>query len=249
MRQDCFGNNHGGPPRRFRYRPSPYDSIPTTRLKSFTSNRGGVDNGTHMSPRPMVTPSAHDALVLPDQIWLGDSQFGTIDWQIIKNVRKRCTRTQQTKTSKIMHNWLPVMHMLSHMTGNSQCPGCLCTDETLDHIFHCPHIAMETARDSVLTDLHRKGIKRRVPRAFFDMITTMLKDYFTHSQSPPPHTPAMGMALHSQQTILTKPKICTAVHIFLENILEHPRPSENIIYIFSLNNILCVRYTYYFVRQ
>jgi hypothetical protein len=48
---------------------------------------------------------------------------------------------------------------------------------------------------------------------------------------------------------LTKPKICTAVHIFLENILEHPRPSENIIYIFSLNNILCVRYTYYFVRQ
>jgi hypothetical protein len=48
---------------------------------------------------------------------------------------------------------------------------------------------------------------------------------------------------------LTKPKICTAVHIFLENILEHPRPSENIIYIFSLNNILCVRYKYYFVRQ
>lgn len=34
--------------------------------------------------------------------------------------------------------------MLSHMTANSQCPRRSCPDETLDHIFHCPHEMSDT---------------------------------------------------------------------------------------------------------
>ena len=38
-----------------------------------------------------------------------------------------------------MHHWLPVKHMLSHIQGSPVCPLCAHADETLDHIFHCPH--------------------------------------------------------------------------------------------------------------
>ncbi len=75
--------------------------------------------------------------------WDNDT-FDSIDWGAIKRVRSRCTPTQQMQTSKILHDWLPpVMHMLSHMTGNAQCPGCSCPNEMIQHLLHCPHPLMK----------------------------------------------------------------------------------------------------------
>jgi len=56
-----------------------------------------------------------------------------IAWQSIRAARNKCSPTQVTQTSKIMHDWLPVMHMQAHTTGTAQCPSCLHDDETLDH--------------------------------------------------------------------------------------------------------------------
>ena len=65
-------------------------------------------------------------------------------------------------TSKIMHDWLPVMHMQAHITGVRQC---LCTyDKTLDHLFHsCAHPTMKCKREELLAHLRKKGLKLGIP--------------------------------------------------------------------------------------
>ena len=132
-----------------------------------------------------------------------EAQFESIDWQVIKTVRKRCPHTKRTQTSKIMHDWLPVMHMLSHMTSNSQCPGCPCPDETLDHLFHCPHLAMATTRNKIIATFRKKGLKRHIPRVVIDAISTMMTDYFDQIHSPLPTFPSLRLTLLSQRAIGT----------------------------------------------
>ena len=92
-----------------------------------------------------------------------DEIFQSIAWFTIKTVRTRCTHKQQMLTNKIMHGWLPVMHMMSHMSRNSQCPGCLCSDETLDHVVRCLHPSMVSARTTILSGLCKQGQKRQPP--------------------------------------------------------------------------------------
>jgi hypothetical protein len=132
--------------------------------------------------------------------WDDDTFYG-ISWPIIRAVRRRCTHTQRMQSSKIMFGWLPVMHMLAHMSGNSQCPGCTCVDETLDHLFTCPHPILVAKREEIITDLRKKGLKRRVPRAFLDAISTMMTAYFTATPSTPPSHSLLRTALYKQRAI------------------------------------------------
>ena len=127
--------------------------------------------------------------------------FHSIAWSTIKSVHTCCTHTQQMSTSKIMHGWLPVMHMMSHMSGNSQCPGCFCPDETLDHLFRCPHPLMITTRTMILSALQKQGQKRHVRRAFLDAIILVLADYFDSATSPPPLLPLLQWAVMAQQLV------------------------------------------------
>ena len=130
-----------------------------------------------------------------------DDTFNSIAWSTIKTVRARCTHTQQMSTSKIMHDWLPVMHMMSHMSGNAQCPGCLCPDETLNHIFRCPHPQMVSTRVTILSNLRKQGRKRHAPRPYIDALTTILTDHFDSTTSPTPSLPPLRRAVEAQRLV------------------------------------------------
>jgi hypothetical protein len=98
--------------------------------------------------------------------------FDSIYWDVVDKVR--CTIHSITKlgrSCKLMHNWLPVMHNLGKWTGVSQCPGCECADETLHHLFQCPHKLMVETRKTQLVELdkHLSRIQPRV-RALFKRI-------------------------------------------------------------------------------
>ena len=41
-----------------------------------------------------------------------------------------------------MHEWLPVGHMVGHITGVSDCPGCPKNDEDISQVLSCPNQAM-----------------------------------------------------------------------------------------------------------
>ena len=106
------------------------------------------------------------------------------------------------QTSKIMHDWLPVMHMQAHMTGTKQCPSCPHPDETLDHLFHCPHPTLLAKREELLEHLRKKGLKLGTPRVVMDTILLLLQAYFTGS--PPPtssSSPHITLALETQVQI------------------------------------------------
>ncbi len=61
----------------------------------------------------------------------------SIFWDGVRRARQRGTRTQLMQTSKIMHGWLPVNHIVGRVTQITQCPGCHHNDKTMDHLFHC----------------------------------------------------------------------------------------------------------------
>ena len=47
---------------------------------------------------------------------------------------------------KVMHGWLPVMHNLGKYKRLTQSPGCICHDETFNHLFpQCKHPLMVKA--------------------------------------------------------------------------------------------------------
>ncbi|KAL7532592.1 hypothetical protein ACHAWF_004182 [Thalassiosira exigua] len=52
-----------------------------------------------------------------------DGDIGSIDWATIGQVRTKMSIKWRHQISKIMHCWLPTMHMRRHVTGLNQCPG------------------------------------------------------------------------------------------------------------------------------
>ena len=68
--------------------------------------------------------------------------------------------------SKIMHGWLPVMHMHGHSTGVTQCPGCPNANETLDHLLQCPHLLLVEARKEGIHTIFNKGKELHLPHRF-----------------------------------------------------------------------------------
>jgi hypothetical protein len=77
--------------------------------------------------------------------WSGET-FNIVDWDLIRAAHTKLGHTQRMQTSKILHGWLPVMHMQAHITGWAQCPGCACPDETMDHLFHCSNRVLANKR-------------------------------------------------------------------------------------------------------
>ena len=69
-----------------------------------------------------------------------------IHWPSIKTTRQKLSHTKQMQTCKIMQGWLPVAHMQHHITRINQCPGCKCTDKTMDHLLQCPHPSLTEQR-------------------------------------------------------------------------------------------------------
>ena len=113
-----------------------------------------------------------------------DEVFDSIYWESVRSTRKKMTWSQQRQTSKLMHDWLPTMHMLSHITKNKQCPGCKCKDETLTHVFRCPHELMRKRRRERLTQMRKDGIKDGIPRNIINAFCDVLKVAVTPNATP-----------------------------------------------------------------
>ena len=106
-----------------------------------------------------------------------------VSWKSIRSVRNNITATQRMQMSKIMHGWLPVMHMQVHTSRKPNCPGCPCADETIDHMFRCQNKQLSTKRDALDNSLSRKGMKLGVPRAIMEALSKLIYDY-TNAKTP-----------------------------------------------------------------
>ena len=129
-----------------------------------------------------------------------EETFLSVDWGLIRRIRRRCTPTQRMHTSKILHGWLPVMHMLAHMSGNTQCPGCPHPDETFEHLVHCPHPLLQAKREEIIAALRKKGLKLRAPRALLDFLVSTILGSGSHINDDDGTSP-LHRALASQKRI------------------------------------------------
>jgi hypothetical protein len=75
---------------------------------------------------------------------------------------------------KVMHGWLPVMHNLGKYKRLTQCPGCICHDETFNHLFQCKNpLMVKAVSDSKQQFASRTidlGITKRVVENFMQCI-------------------------------------------------------------------------------
>ena len=106
-----------------------------------------------------------------------EDDFNLVYWSSVGRVRRRLATEAFRQTSKIMHGWLPTAHMLGHISGNTQCPGCPCPDETLGHMLRCPHHLMARKREEIIAALRKKGIGARIPRRVLTAFIHLLTHY------------------------------------------------------------------------
>ena len=130
--------------------------------------------------------------------------FDAVYWKGIRTVRLNCTTTQQRQTSKIMHGWLPFGHMHGNATGNTQCPGCPCPDETMDHLFRCPHQKLMESKEDLITTVCTKGMSSGIPRVIMETICRLLYDLVHGNVSIIPEHPSLARAVRSQMDVGTR---------------------------------------------
>ena len=46
----------------------------------------------------------------------------------------------------------------------NQCPGCVCPNETTNHVLVCPNVHMVDKREEIVEALRKKGLGKSVPR-------------------------------------------------------------------------------------
>lgn len=89
-----------------------------------------------------------------------------IHWKALASARSKQTHTAQIRTSKILHGWMPVMHMHGHATGCTHCPGCDQEDETFEHMLRCQHPTMTAIRGTFDATLQALGRRINIPSLF-----------------------------------------------------------------------------------
>ncbi|KAL7552654.1 hypothetical protein ACHAWF_015884 [Thalassiosira exigua] len=107
-----------------------------------------------------------------------DGEISSIHWDSIGRVRTKMSIKWRRQTSKIMHGWLPTMHMRHHVSGINQCPSCSCRDETIDHMLRCPHPLMKRKREEVVEQLRKKGLKGHIPKRIVTSVCDIITKYF-----------------------------------------------------------------------
>ena len=98
------------------------------------------------------------------------STMNTISWETLHLSRKNRTPTQLMHSSKLAHDWLPVMHREGRNSGNTQCPGCECPDETLHHFLTCNNRLMAERRTESLQTLWARGTRKGAPKLFMTQL-------------------------------------------------------------------------------
>ena len=112
------------------------------------------------SPMRLMLPHCQDKYG-----WTTDT-IQNIHWTLILSAWSKHTPTSQTRTSKILHGWLPVMHMHGQTTGCTQCPGCDHDDETFEHMLCCLRPHMMAMWGTVEGKLQVTGHQLGIPKIF-----------------------------------------------------------------------------------
>ena len=105
-----------------------------------------------------------------------DTQYASVHWDKIGQVRRRMSTSQQQFTCKLMHGLLPVGHVRKHVTHIAQCPGCTCPDETIAHVFKCPNVRMKRKRAEIIEALRKKGL-RKLSRQVITTLCELVQQY------------------------------------------------------------------------
>ena len=111
--------------------------------------------------------------------------MGSIMWSALGKARTGRTLPSMIRTSKILHGWLPVMHMHGRITGDTQCPGCGTTDETIDHMLRCPNEQMQAVRTQAIIKIREAGIKQGLPSGFMTSVQQYLRLLLLASDETP----------------------------------------------------------------
>ncbi len=127
--------------------------------------------------------------------------FNSVYWEGIERARKRGSLTQLVQTSKIMHGWLPVNHMVGHSTQIRQCPGCTEMDETIDHLFHCSHPRMRQTINERMIELKKFLRRSRAPRSFATPLIVFIQSYIDNNSHPITENALAQEAFQSQMDI------------------------------------------------
>jgi hypothetical protein len=132
-----------------------------------------------------------------------DATFNLVHWESVRSVRSQLKLSGKRQTCKLMHGWLPVMHKRQFVTGIRQCPGCPCSDETMEHLFRCTHQDMKITRKKNIDQIRTMGKKKRVPQHILEAFCRLLEvdskggSKFELST----HVPAVVEAIQQQKTI------------------------------------------------
>ncbi len=125
-----------------------------------------------------------------------------ISWDTIHLARKGRTPTQLMHTSKLLHGWLPVMHREGRITGNKQCPGCDCPDETLDHFLTCSNRTLVETRTKALDTLWDRGTRKDIPKLFMTQwVGYIARATDTHTPQAITQDPRFNTAFTAQDAI------------------------------------------------
>ena len=98
------------------------------------------------------------------------STMATISWETLHLARRGRTPTQLMHSSKLIHDWLPVMHREGRINGNKHCPGCECPDETLHHFLTCSNKLVSEKRAEALQTLGSHGTRKGAPILFMKQL-------------------------------------------------------------------------------
>ena len=102
--------------------------------------------------------------------------MGSIHWEAMQKARKGITKTKFMLTSKLMHGWLPIMHMHG--------PGCEGDDETLAHLFVCPHPRLTDSKVKAFRQFRLKCSKLNLPMTFFWGLSSYVEHVYLGADPP-----------------------------------------------------------------
>ena len=133
-----------------------------------------------------------------------DEVFDSIDWEAIGRCRNKQSITKKMNTCKIMHGWLPTMNK-NFTSKVDQCPGCVCPNETTNHVLVCPNVRMVDKREEIVEALRKKGLGKSVPRSvekgLLELIIPHLRGTYTISKF---HAQVIRDAIRDQKRVGAK---------------------------------------------
>ena len=90
-----------------------------------------------------------------------EEDFECVNWQVIEEEQKGCTKGYNIKMSKLMFDWVNSGHQKAKMAQENVCPCCGEEEETLEHIFQCKDKQVRKVWDENLAVVAKtlKGIK------------------------------------------------------------------------------------------